>query len=824
LEVGLKDYQLVAADRVLRALRRATRAFEEDGEYSALSLAAPTGAGKTVIATAVIEELFTPGTNNMDPNAVILWVTDDPSLNEQTRRKMITASSSLKPAQLVTINAAFDQRTLEARNVYFLNIQKLGRSTSYVKDKKDRRSYSLWTTLANTIKESGGHFYVIIDEAHRGTKTDKSRQTIVSRIISDTEGVLPPSPVVWGISATPERFQQAMGSSSTPGRLRADIPVPIEDVRESGLVKDKILIKHPTEKQPGGATLTRLAVSDLQSYDAQWAAYSDDEDEPPVRPVLVVQVPARVTDAALIDLLATLREAWPDLNGRAVAHTFESHTALTLRGQSIRYVEPQNIQDDPDLRVVFFKEALTTGWDCPRAEVMLSFRKADDYTYMAQLIGRMVRTPLARRIVTNDVLNTVGLFLPQFDETHVNAVIDRLRQDPDAPTSAVEKNPVTCPQNPKVDRAVFELLHSLPTYVVPGRAHRSQVARLHTLAALLAGDGIDEQAIAKADQHLIDTLTRERSRLAADGTFDRLMEGLATITYQSTTVNLRGNEPDEIAAQVAAADPQDIDALLKGAARSLPDGLAKTYWGHLVDHDDDPDEAKLATAALAGEETVAVAVEAAAEGLVQTWLRTYSRTIADLPEAKKVKYYAVRAQARNSELVDMALPSTITASWDHPPWDKHLYATGDGFPAKLTSWEEDVLKAELNPSRDLVAWYRNPTGGERALRVPYRDGDYDRPMYPDFVFFHDYGETIRPSIVDPHNYAWADTGPKWRGLAAYASSHGDAFARIDAVIKDESGVLLRLDLKDPTIQELLETTNGKDQIRNLFRTHGGEYT
>ena len=46
---------------------------------------------------------------------------------------------------------------------------------------------------------------------------------------------------------------------------------------------------------------------------------------------------------------------------------------------------------------MFFKMALSTGWDCPRAEVMMSFRRAEDHTYIAQLLGRMVRTPLARR-------------------------------------------------------------------------------------------------------------------------------------------------------------------------------------------------------------------------------------------------------------------------------------------------------------------------------------------------------------------------------------------------------------------------------------------
>ena len=63
----------------------------------------------------------------------------------------------------------------------------------------------------------------------------------------------------------------------------------------------------------------------------------------------------------------------------------------------LRKIDASKIQDDPDLRVVFFKTALTTGWDCPRAEVMMSFRKAVDGTMIAQLVGRVVRTPLSAR-------------------------------------------------------------------------------------------------------------------------------------------------------------------------------------------------------------------------------------------------------------------------------------------------------------------------------------------------------------------------------------------------------------------------------------------
>ncbi len=102
----LKNYQERASNELIRAIRQASRDFAEDSsDLRAISLSAPTGAGKTVIAAAVIEALFN-GTNAVpeDPMATVLWVTDDPALNEQTLRKMIDASSQL-PAPLGAVAA-----------------------------------------------------------------------------------------------------------------------------------------------------------------------------------------------------------------------------------------------------------------------------------------------------------------------------------------------------------------------------------------------------------------------------------------------------------------------------------------------------------------------------------------------------------------------------------------------------------------------------------------------------------------------------------------------------------------------------------------------
>ena len=71
--------------------------------------------------------------------------------------------------------------------------------------------------------------------------------------------------------------------------------------------------------------------------------------------------------------------------------TFGAATTLSVNGLNIPHVEPSEITDDRRIKVVLFKENLSTGWDCPRAETMMSFRHAEDATYIAQLLGRVVR-------------------------------------------------------------------------------------------------------------------------------------------------------------------------------------------------------------------------------------------------------------------------------------------------------------------------------------------------------------------------------------------------------------------------------------------------
>lgn len=422
MKYDLYDYQETAKNVVVRALTQMTAAYAMDTyDLGAVVLAAPTGAGKTVIATAVVEASLDgdPSTPGID-DATFLWVTDDPSLNQQTLHKMVAASSNMSVDRLRTIGNDFDAETFDSGRVYFLNIQKLSSTATLSRGGIDTRRWSLWDTIANTIRERPGGFVVVIDEAHRGMSTaKKTRESIVSQIIGGGTTSRPAVPVVWGISATPKRFRDQMDERGRTVRTHA---VPIEDVRSSGLLKDQIVLGHTRGVDAAESTLVRHAVTKVRDYEYRWDAHCDENNEPRVRPVLVVQVEDKPTPASLGEIVATILDEWPGLAPANIVHVFGSHATAKAGAHQIRWCPPEDVQDRQDVRVVLCMTAITTGWDCPRAEVLVSLRVAKDEDLVTQIMGRMVRTPLARRVESDITLNAVHCVLPKFNAAAVDSI------------------------------------------------------------------------------------------------------------------------------------------------------------------------------------------------------------------------------------------------------------------------------------------------------------------------------------------------------------------------------------------------------------------
>jgi type III restriction enzyme len=395
MKLELKAFQETAARDIIDSLDEA-RMSAARGRLQAVVLAAPTGSGKTITLAQVIDFTFGGGDGiPARPNTVFLWLSDSPELNIQSRNKLLAACDHLPFHKMVTIDSAdFKDDLLHPGHVYFINTQLLGKDKLLTKGGGDNRNTTFWQTVAETIARGPQNFVLIIDEAHRGASAnDRNRTPIMQKFIrgSEADG-LPPVPLVLGMSATPQRFNALLGDAN---RIQRPISIDPEDVRASGLLKDLIVVHNPKDAVKSDLTLLQDAAKTWKTFVKLWEGYCVRQKEKEiVHPILVVQVEdgtdTVLTRTPLADVIRVIERESGPLGLNEVVHCFNDTADIQEAGRIIRRLEASRIQDDTDVKVVFFKTALSTGWDCPRAEVMMSFRRAKDPTSIAQLTSPFV--------------------------------------------------------------------------------------------------------------------------------------------------------------------------------------------------------------------------------------------------------------------------------------------------------------------------------------------------------------------------------------------------------------------------------------------------
>ncbi len=510
MKVELFPFQKKAVATLRQKAAEALGSYHRTHTPQVVSLQAPTGAGKTIIMAALVEDIYF-GTDQYaeQPDAIFVWLSDSPALNEQSKQKFELKADKIRFGQCVTVeDDSFDMEVLEDGYIYFLNTQKLGKAGNIGKH-SDMRQYTIWETIQNTANQKSDRLYFIIDEAHRGMQgREAGRATsIMQRFLKGSaEYNLQPMPVVIGISATAERFNTLVGSDTSSTLQKCIITA--NEVRSSGLLKDRIIITYPDDPEKNNEmAVLQAAIDEWKHKCEHWYQYSYEQHYAQVNPIFLIQVLAgsgnAISDTKLDDVLAKIEENMDvRFKENEVVHTFGSISTISLNGLPVHRVEPSDIQDDKRIRVVLFKENLSTGWDCPRAETMMSFRRAEDATYIAQLLGRMIRTPLQSHIFVDDSLNDVRLFLPYFNMQTVKTVIDELQntEGGEIPTvidgeSLGQQAYVPWTVHPKVQRRAESTIESGQTSMFTPSAGRA----VDTQAAAGQADKAVEPAMAGAE-------------------------------------------------------------------------------------------------------------------------------------------------------------------------------------------------------------------------------------------------------------------------------------------------------------------------------------
>lgn len=831
MKIGLFEFQKDALHKLRESLGHVRGGASSDSPR-AITLSAPTGSGKTVIMTALFEAILdTPDEQlgwplEWEPqhDAVILWVSDMPELNEQTRRKIERQSNKINwITQLITIDASFDEELLQGGKVYFVNTQKLANDKLLTRE-GDNRSYSLWRTLTNTARAIPDRFYVVIDEAHRGmtnVRKSSAAHSIVQRFIKGhPETGLVKMPLIIGVSATPRRFNELLADTE---HIISRVTVPPEGVRASGLLKERILIHHPDTATKAELALLAEAARRWTTMCSLWNDFCQQEGEGRVRPMMVVQVEdgtnSTLTKTDLGAVVKTIQDAISrPLLDAELAHAFMDKIEIRAGDRLLRYIEPSRIEEASEVSVVFFKMALSTGWDCPRAEVMMSFRRAEDHTYIAQLLGRMVRTPLARRVERKAELNDVHLFLPHFDGKAVREVISALQTSEDVPPAEVAdaSELVTLHRRPGTD-AIFNAMQRLVTYRVNAHRAQSDVRRYQEIARRLVIDGIDETAWDRAKDDAVEWIAEQVSSLKTSGQFERAWKdatevGLNTVAVQSVT-NVSEDHDD----YVIDVSDLDIDRQFQEAGRTLGNGLHQEYRRR--NHERDGLEVKLELIIAVRSAATLAVLEQKSKNAFNNLFDRHRANIGKLREQKRRVYERLRSASTSPEPLDWRLQDTIDFRRDpkSPMWELHLFIEDDGaFRTDLGSWEAGVLAEELK-REEVVAWLRNLDRKAWSLEIPYQSAGIARPMFPDMLIVRRDGDDYRFDILEPHDPSLADNLEKAHGLANFAEKHGDVFDRIQLIRKQGSG-FVRLELNRSAIRQKLRLVTSNAQIDDLFKS------
>ena len=782
--VDLFEFQQKALDELRERQRKAQRRYIQDGDKHIIPFTAPTGAGKTIIMSAFIEALYCGDTHQGAQNdAIVLWLSDSPELNEQSKMKLYSKADKLLMRPIETIDEkSFKADKLQLGTIYFVNTQKFGANSNLIKYSNER-NYTGWDFMRNTVEEYGEKLVVIIDEAHRGAKTEQAEQmTIMQKfVLGSTDDNMPSMPLVIGMSATIKRFNELANNSDSTQMPRVEVTA--DEVRESGLLKDKINIHHPNDDE-SFAEMTYLAQAAKEWKDKceHWEAYKVHENVD-VSPALVVQVRnGRNGVVSETDLDECIRQiesnAGVVLRQEEVVHTFNNGEVINMNGLEVRYLDPSRISEDKTVRVIFFKDNLSTGWDCPRAETMMSFKVATGYTNIAQLLGRMVRTPLQKRIETDDTLNEVNLYLPNFNSVTVEKVKSELEG---AIPAKVDTHPT------KKQR--LELLGNLPcgisrkevfdaineakidSYAIPKKGVSDYRTALFKLCHLLVRTKLYRDAIKDLLAVIVGQITSYVQKLEDNGQYEQVMDRARVMNDMIVSLDALGtiitDERDGNSFDLTDTDIYNWSENVE--AQFGREGVLNAYRSKREGEYDNTD-LRLHFILYVNDQTCKEQLDTFCKAKFHECVDKYRHDIESRGEAEKREYEKIVKIHVSTQPFSYCLPDLLLTSKNPEGqiYNDHLYCEESGNAVfKLDTWEIDVLEAERR-KEGYVCWLRNIKSKESSLCIQYKLGIELKPHFPDFIVVRKVNDRFEIYLLEPHYTGYVDSVPKLKGMAAYS--------------------------------------------------------
>ena len=97
MKVELFPFQQRHLKNLRMNLSECIGSYERTGSPQVISFTAPTGVGKTIIMSALIESVYNGDEVYPDsPDSIFIWLSDSPELNQQSRMKLENMADQIR--------------------------------------------------------------------------------------------------------------------------------------------------------------------------------------------------------------------------------------------------------------------------------------------------------------------------------------------------------------------------------------------------------------------------------------------------------------------------------------------------------------------------------------------------------------------------------------------------------------------------------------------------------------------------------------------------------------------------------------------------------
>jgi len=337
----------------------------------------PTGSGKTVMLAQFLRDIVS------DPrfvgnDAAFLWMSKGPTLVEQSKNKLFEYYGGASELELLDIND-LNHKVLTHNSVFFINWEKLkGQSKEVLKIRRENEQDVSFDGMIEATHEEKREIIVIIDEEHLGADTDKALELI--------DGLIKPK-IIIRASATP-KYEPTL--SDIEDNQAGFVRVKREDVVREGLIKEKIIFQTEedlNQKQFKHMDQDEILLELAYNRRIELVKYYK-ELGLDINPLVLIQLPN--DDKASAETSSTSKQdiVVEFLKKKGV---LENNIAIWLSEDKVNLDDIE--KNDSPIEFLLFKQAVATGWDCPRAGVLVMFREIKNPTFAIQTVGRILRMP-----------------------------------------------------------------------------------------------------------------------------------------------------------------------------------------------------------------------------------------------------------------------------------------------------------------------------------------------------------------------------------------------------------------------------------------------